>query len=230
MQQPEGAMPKPQPVDLSKIKTLREATQVFFSRRGPRLLAKNVAATWAVRACLGPPSITEVPVVASIAAWWPFQEWLAHKYLLHFVPREKKDGSRVDLMVARIHRAHHRDPNDFDLTLLPVQVVRAGIPASYVVALATSFGSPRRAASGAATWATMMLLYEWTHFLVHTGYRPKTKFFRRVRRNHRHHHYHNESYWLSFTWPDVDRWLHTEPEAKSVPHSDTARNLHGLAD
>ena len=221
-------MTEREPVALSKIKTLREAARVFFSRRGPRLLAKNVAATWAVRACLGPPSITEIPGIASVVAWWPFQEWLFHKYLLHLEPRVR-NGRKLDPLFARRHRAHHREPDDFDLTLLPVEVLRAGIPASYVIALATSLGSPRRAASAAATWATMMLVYEWTHFLVHTGYRPKSEFFRRVRRNHRHHHYHNESYWLSFTFPDVDRWLQTEPNPKSVPHSETARDLFGLA-
>ena len=35
-------------------------------------------------------------------------------------------------------------------------------------------------------------------------------------------------YWLSFTWPDVDKWLGTEPDPAAVPRSTTVMNLHGL--
>ena len=88
---------------------------------------------------------------------------------------------------------------------------------------------PRRAAVTAmATYSSMALLYEWTHFLVHTGVPPRSAFAKRVRRNHRLHHFRNEAYWLGFTWPDVDRWLGTEPDPASVPRSPTAMDLFGL--
>ncbi len=215
--------------DAASIRTYAEALRVFFSRRGPRLMAKHAALAWAGRLLLGPPSLTELPVLAGVVAWWPLQEWLAHRYLLHFRPR-RLWGRTFDPIVARRHRAHHRDPRDVDLALLPVQVVEAGIPANLAVWAVLGLGSPRRAATGAATYATMALLYEWTHFLVHTGIEPRSPFYRRLRRNHRMHHYRNEDYWLAFTWPDVDRWLGTEPDPASVPRSPTAMNLHGLSE
>lgn len=218
----------PERLDAASIRTYGEALRVFFSRPGPRLMAKHAAATWAGRLLLGPPSLTELPVAAAVVAWWPFQEWLAHRYLLHLRPR-RLFGRPFDPIFARRHRAHHRDPRDVDLALLPVEVVEAGVPLNLAFWAFAGLGSPRRAATGAATYATMALLYEWTHFLVHTGIEPKSDFYRRIRRNHRMHHYRNEDYWFAFTWPDVDRWLGTEPDPAAVPRSPTAMNLHGLA-
>ena len=62
---------------------------------------------------------------------------------------------------------------------------------------------------------------------MHTGIKPESAFYKRVRTNHRMHHYRNEDYWLSFVWPDVDKWLGTEPDPASVPRSTTVMNLHG---
>ena len=189
---PEVADPTPdRPVDGQRIETLRDAARVFFSRPGPRLIAKQAALGWAVRACLGPPTITELGICGAVVAWWPFQEWLAHKHLLHIEPREIL-GRRVDPLFARKHRAHHREPRDVDLTLLPPEVIRAAIPANLAFWVVVTGASPRKAATGIAAYSTMALLYEWTHFLVHTGVKPKSRFFKRVRRNHRFHHYRNE--------------------------------------
>ena len=68
--------------------------------------------------------------------------------------------------------------------------------------------------------------YEWVHLMVHTRYRPKTRFYRRLATNHRLHHYRNEKYWLGVTSNLGDRLLGTYPAEKSdVPLSDTARTL-----
>ncbi len=41
--------------------------------------------------------------------------------------------------------------------------------------------------------------YEWTHYLIHTDYKPKTRVYRAIWRNHRNHHYKNEHYWFTVT-------------------------------
>ena len=41
--------------------------------------------------------------------------------------------------------------------------------------------------------------YEWTHYLVHSDYRPQSRWYRSVWRNHRLHHYKNEHYWFTVT-------------------------------
>jgi len=212
--------------DGEDIKTLREAARVFFSRPGPRFIAKNAAIAWSVRALLGPPRPSELAICAGVVAWWPLQEWLAHKYILHLEPREIF-GTRIDPMFAQKHRAHHANPRDVDFTLLPMEVLRAAMPANVAVWL-LSTGMRRQAVTGVAAFATMALAYEWTHFIVHTGVKPKTAYGKRVRQNHRMHHYRNENYWFGFIAPLVDRVLGTEPEPRDVPFSKTARDLFGL--
>lgn len=224
---PDAGPPRGGFEDAHGYRTLGEAARAFFAHRGPRLIAAKVAAAWLSRATAGRPTWKEIPVAAAALAWWPLQEWLAHKHLLHFEPREVR-GRRLDPLVARAHRTHHEEPRDVAYILLPVEVLAAAIPIN--AALWHLICRDRRvAATGMATYATAALVYEWTHFLVHTGYAPKTALYRRIRRNHRNHHYLNERFWLGFTWPEVDRWLGTEPDPKTVSRSPTARNLHDLA-
>jgi hypothetical protein len=223
----EPAQEAPQAFDLESVGSLGEAARVFFSKPGPRFLVVNALASWGVRALLGPPCRGELGVAAAVVGGWPVQEWAAHRWLLHLEPREV-GGLRFDPLFARKHRAHHRAPRDLEHTLLPMEVLRVAAPANVAFWLLASKGSAKKAATGIATYSTMALVYEWTHFLVHTGVAPRTAFAKRVRRNHRLHHYRHEGYWLSFTWPDVDRWLGTEPEPAAVPRSPTAQRLHGL--
>lgn len=214
--------------DLSAIDTRARAVRVFFSRRGPRRILASAATMWTVRALLGPPGPADVVAAGLTAAWWPLQEWLMHKHLLHMAPKELF-GRKIDPSFARTHRAHHRDPRDVDRTLLPVEVVTGAIPVSTGIFLL--LGGPRRATVTAmATYSTMALFYEWTHFIVHTNVEPKTAYGRRVKRNHLLHHFRNEHHWLGFTVPEVDRWLGTDPPPGSVPRSPTASRLHGLSD
>lgn len=214
--------------DGHRITTLSQAARVFFSKPGPRLIAGKAVASWARRATLGPPRLAELPVMAAVAAWWPFQEWLAHRHLLHLEPFELF-GKTIDPSFAATHRAHHREPRDIDDTLLPLDVLALAIPAS-VALWHLAFRDRRLAATGMASYATAALVYEWTHYLVHTGYKPRSAYYARVRRNHVNHHYKNEAYWLGFTVPHVDAWLNTEPDPRSVPRSPTARDLHGESD
>ena len=71
------------------------------------------------------------------------------------------------------------------------------------------------------------IVYEWTHYLVHTDYKAKHAFYRMIWRNHRLHHFKNEHYWYAVTSPGIaDRVLGTYPDPQSVPASPTAKNLH----
>jgi sterol desaturase/sphingolipid hydroxylase (fatty acid hydroxylase superfamily) len=197
--------------DLREVQTLRAAAREFFSRPGPRRLAAHAAGAWIARVFCGPPSVTEIPVVGAVVAWWPFQEWFAHKFVLH--PRTPRIAR---LAAARRHFAHHENPGDADLTLLPFGVVKASLPAALAFWAVAGLGSPRRVATGVATYATLALLYEWTHFLVHTGYRPRSRYFRRVRLRHRLHHGLDPQSWLGFTWPGIDDLMGTAPDPRDV--------------
>jgi hypothetical protein len=72
--------------------------------------------------------------------------------------------------------------------------------------------------------------YEWTHYLVHSDYRPRSRWFRSVWRNHRLHHYKNEHYWFTVTSAGTaDRLFGTYPaDPAAVPTSPTVKQLHAL--
>lgn len=211
---------------LSSITSYRQAVRVFFSRPGPRVIAASAGAAWLVRAALGPPGPTEPLVCAAVAAWWPYQEWLMHRHLLHLRPKKTRWGT-FDPVFAQRHRWHHEHPDDVDGTLLPPRVIYAGMPAAGAI-LFGLLGPRRRAVSAYATYSSMALLYEWTHFIVHTGIRPEHDYAKKLRRNHLLHHYRSEKHWLGFTAPIVDELLGTAPDPASVPRSKTAMDLHGL--
>jgi sterol desaturase/sphingolipid hydroxylase (fatty acid hydroxylase superfamily) len=69
--------------------------------------------------------------------------------------------------------------------------------------------------------------YEWSHYLIHSDYKPKTRVYRAIWRNHRNHHYKNEHYWFTVTSSGTaDRVLGTYPDPSTVAASPTAKNLH----
>mgnify|MGYP001572956901 CR=1 FL=1 len=212
---------------LSSITTYRQALRVFFSRPGPRTIAGCAGLSWLARAALGPPGLGEPLIVATVVAWWPLQEWLMHKHLLHLRPTATPLGT-FDPMFSRRHRWHHRHPDDVDGTLLPPPVVHASMPASAAIFLLL-LGPRRRTITAFAAYSTMALVYEWTHFIVHTGVRPEHDYVKALRRNHLLHHYRSEAYWLGFTAPIVDDLFGTNPDPATVPRSKTAMDLHGLA-
>ena len=71
--------------------------------------------------------------------------------------------------------------------------------------------------------------YEWSHYLIHSDYKPKTRFYRAIWRNHRQHHFKNEHYWFTVTSSGTaDRVLGTYPDLATVETSPTAKNLHAI--
>lgn len=215
-----------QTTDATSVRTLRQAARVFFSRRGPKTIAGIAATLWGTRALLGPPGPSDVVAAVAAVAVWPFQEWVMHKHLLHIEPRTIL-GRRFDPEFARLHRIHHADPRAIDTTLLPLRTIFTGLPISSAAWLLV-FGPTRAAVTAMATYSTMALFYEWTHFIVHTNVKPRTAYGARVRKNHRLHHFRHEHYWFAFTLPLVDRWFGTDPDPATITRSRTAMDLHGL--
>ena len=73
----------------------------------------------------------------------------------------------------------------------------------------------------------VMLGYEWTHYLVHSDYRPRSRWYCALWRNHRLHHYKNEHYWFAVvTAGTADRVLGPYPEPSSVASSPTVKALY----
>jgi hypothetical protein len=79
--------------------------------------------------------------------------------------------------------------------------------------------------TAALTGYALIAIYEWTHFLIHTAYRPRSRAYRTVWRTHRLHHFKNERYWHGITNTVADRVFGTLPDHREVERSPTARTL-----
>lgn len=210
---------------------MSEIWNVFRRAGSPRLLMFVAVVLVAARLLVGGYGRGDLAAIAVTLALTGTVEWVIHKYLLHAPVGSFR---MTTLKTGRGHREHHLEPDSLGWILLS----RADVVAFMVAFAAFSalWGLPLFAAIGAdlapsylsaLTLAALGLLhYEWTHLMVHTRYRPKTRFYASLARNHRLHHFRNEDYWLGVTSNSGDRLLRTLPADKGdVPLSDTARTL-----
>jgi hypothetical protein len=172
---------------------------------------------------LGGWSWVDAVIPLAVLAFEPFTEWLIHIFILHFRPKTV-GGHAIDPLVSRKHRAHHRDPRDAALVFVPTPVL-IGALIGVVVLYSLAFRSARPAATAIAASLIMLSVYEWTHFLIHSSYRPRHGPYRAIWRAHRLHHFRNERYWFGVTMHLGDRVLRTYPAKEAVPPSATARTL-----
>jgi hypothetical protein len=211
------------------VKTLGHAWREFRSKRSPKVIAAGIAAAAALRLALGGFTWRDAVAAVAMLAVYPFGEWAIHVYLLHLRPFRFR-GRDVELPTAAAHREHHEQPNDLGLILLaPLEAAALLLIAVPVVLAAFSLVLPLRALVSAALAGYVLIgIYEWTHFLIHTAHRPRTRAFRAIWRNHRLHHFKNEHYWHGITSTVADHVLRTAPDQADVPRSPTARSLQSL--
>ena len=217
----------------SDVKTLGEAAREFSRRHSPWMILAAILALIAVRIAIGEVGWEDAVAVAAMVVVYPFGEWAIHVYLLHAKPIEIR-GRRYELPTTRDHRYHHRHPNNLMTLLLDVkelaELLLLAVPLTVAVGglLVGLVAGPVPAGalvSAAIAGYVLVGVYEWTHYLIHTAYRPRTRAYRRVWRNHRLHHFKNERYWHGITNTVADRVLGTMPEHGEVPRSKTARTL-----
>jgi len=208
-------------------RTITEALPIFLRHGSPRILLVSCLASLVWRAQLGMPSLWDLVPVLAISAVWPIQEWLIHVFILHFKPLQV-GGRTIDFRVPRKHRAHHRDPWNYNILFIPMQAFTYSLPLIYLL-WHTLTPNAALAWTGITTHLLLALHYEWIHYMVHTRYTPTTRYYQRLWKNHRLHHFKNENYWFGVTRLEGDWALHTQPAAKEVPLSPTAKSLLGQA-
>jgi sterol desaturase/sphingolipid hydroxylase (fatty acid hydroxylase superfamily) len=212
--------------------TLGDCWRSFVRRPSPPLLGMAILAAVLLRIALGHYDWRDAAVIAGVIAFTPIAEWLIHVYLLHARPVRFRER-RYDLIAAREHRAHHHAPAELDGVLIPTYAVLIFIAQIALTVWLLSFpihaviGGNRlaHAATGLLISYTILGAYEWCHFLIHTPYRPKRRYYRSIWRGHRLHHYKNEHYWFGVTSTLGDHLLGTAPEQSEVAKSGTARAL-----
>jgi Fatty acid hydroxylase superfamily len=214
------------------VLTLGDCWRAFIRMRTPPILLAAIVGAFALRLALGHYDWRDPAVIVGVLAGTPLAEWVIHVYLLHAKPI-RVAGRRYDLLAAREHRAHHMAPAELDGVLIPTYAVLLFLPLIALTVWALSFpihalvGGDRlaHAATGLLTSYVFLGVYEWCHFLIHTPYRPRGRYYRTIWRGHRLHHYKNEHYWFGVTSTLGDHILRTAPDQAAVPKSQTARTL-----
>jgi Fatty acid hydroxylase superfamily len=216
-----------------EVSSLREARREFLRKESPWVIGGGVLVLLVLRAVIGDLTWRDAVAVAALLAIYPFGEWAIHVYLLHAKPIKVR-GRQVETVAARAHRAHHGDPNDLEMVLLYwwqaafLMLVAVPFTVGIGVLLVTLVVGPvplGALVSAALAGCCMVFLYEWTHFLIHTAYRPRSAVYRTIWKNHRLHHFKNERFWHGVTNNLSDRVLGTNPDQREVTKSKTARTL-----
>ena len=225
------ALPDPRASAARRITTRRSALRAFVGDGSPWVIAGATALAAGARRQAGRVGRGDVAAVAAVVVAEPFVEWLLHTRVLHARPVTVA-GQVIDLGAG--HRAHHREPDRVEQVLVGGRyavadsaAIAVGIHALGALATAV-LGGNRRAVTRSALVAGYgaLMTYEWTHLLMHTAYRPRSRWFRGLRTNHRLHHYRNERQWFGITSNLGDRLLGTLPASSTeVPLSPTARSL-----
>jgi Fatty acid hydroxylase len=205
--------------------TLGQAARAFVAHPSPWMIGSLLVGSVVARALVGDWRWTDALVPVVMVAVFPFVEWLIHVFVLHWRPR-RLGAVELDSLLARKHREHHADPRDIPLVFIPWQVLAWTLPVDVAVAL-LAFPRLGLGLTFLVVLSVLGMFYEWTHYLIHSDYKPRTRAYRAVWRNHRLHHYKNENYWYTVTSAGTaDRVLRTCPDPATVPSSPTVKVLH----
>lgn len=203
--------------------TLAQAFVIFARRRSPRLLSVSLLVLSVARIIVGEIGLWDLLLLSAVAALQPFTEWVIHVVILHWRPR-KLGPITLDSYLSWSHREHHKKPHDERWWFIPLRSALAGYAAIAVI------GAWVMPTTG--LWLTLMLsttvfgfIYEWSHYLCHAAYRPRSRWYKRIVRHHRWHHFKNEHYWMGVSRHFGDRVLGTDPHVKDVETSPTCRDL-----
>jgi sterol desaturase/sphingolipid hydroxylase (fatty acid hydroxylase superfamily) len=205
--------------------SLGQAWRAFVRHRSPWMIAATLMFGLVARFVAGDWRWSDAVLPLALVATFPAIEWVIHVCILHWRPR-RVGRVELDTLLARKHRAHHADPRDIPLVFIPWQVLAWLLP-TYVALAFLVFPRDGLGLTFVVAATALGLAYEWTHYLVHSDYRPRSRAYRAVWRNHRLHHYKNEHYWFTVTTAGTaDRLLGSYPDPSTVETSPTVRALH----
>lgn len=130
------------------------------------------------------PELTTALLFFSGILYWTFFEYMAHRYIFHWV----SENIRVQKVAYVMHGNHHEYPRDRDRLFMP--------PVPSLILSTTLFGL-HYLLLGDYNWAFFpgfmlgYLLYASMHYAIH-AFEPPFAFMKPLWRNHQMHHYRNE--------------------------------------
>jgi len=208
--------------------TWSHALQRFFIREpGPPLVLLSISGFIYTRIQSSMPfSIAELSILASsIIVWW-IQEYFFHRILLH---------SPFQWIGKSIHRTHH-GKTYFHISIDPPELLLGWLFAAHFIL--KSVLPWHYCLSVTIGYALAGLVYEWSHYIVHTKVRPPSssfflsetfsRLFSQMRDNHMRHHLVDDRYWYAFSVPAMDDLFETNPDVKEVRKSNGTVKLRKL--
>jgi hypothetical protein len=206
--------------------TLADARREFWKHPSPWMIGVALVVALIARISVGDWRSTDAVVPLVMLPLFPFFEWIVHVFVLHWRPK-RVGRLTIDPLLSREHRAHHVDPRNIPLIFIPWKSLATwALPVSIGVGL-LAFPRLGMGLTFLVCIGAIGLCYEWIHYLIHSDYKPKTRVYRAIWRNHRNHHFKNEHYWFTVTSSaTADRVLRTDPDPATVENSPTVKNLH----
>jgi hypothetical protein len=201
----------------------RTALRVFTAHPSPQLIALFAAVLAVWRGWLGHFTWVDAAVALAIVAYFPFNEWLIHVFMLHYKPK-KLFGRTVDFYLPVTHRRHHADPWNLKWVFIPRHVHFWTVPEIALI-LWLAWPVKEAAMTGITVYLILGLHYEWVHFLAHIPWCPDSSYYQRRVREHHYHHFRNENYWWGVSMGLGDRVLRTAPPVEEVGRSGTTSTL-----
>ncbi len=169
------------------------------------MVGAALALLW--RFYLGLPGWADLALAAGIVIYWPLQEWAVHRYLLHMKPVTVRGRSVLPIQV-RNHQLHHRDPWRLDVLFIYKGAFKYALPVIVGLFWLLTRDWPLTA-TGVGAYLLVLLRYEWTHYLTHTPYQPRSRWYRKRYLNHRRHHFLDEQRMFGVTALVMDKALGT---------------------
>lgn len=187
----------------------------FFLRETPTVLLPVFVVVLGLRVALGGWSWADLAFAGFLVAFNPFSEWLIHRVLQHSQPHEVF-GRVVQTPQSRTHRRHHEHPWTMDYILLGKRRSVDFVLTQGLILLVVSLVVFRQvvpALTALCVSIVLTLVYEWSHYLMHTAYRPRSAWFRRRWQTHRRHHFRDDRRWFGINGLVADRLLGTADPA-----------------
>jgi sterol desaturase/sphingolipid hydroxylase (fatty acid hydroxylase superfamily) len=166
---------------LGELRRRRDVARVAMRQPSARIVGAAMMVALAARVRAGRVRSGDLAAAAAVLAVRPAAEWALHRSVLH---------ARAPWL-AGAHPAHHADPTRLDRVVLrPGAAVLDALGVGIVAR-----GAARAAGAGIGpAWTAVavaeasLAAYEWCHLLIHSGYRPRSRWFRGIRGAHRRHH------------------------------------------